>query len=372
MEYLMTYGWALIMIATVVAVLVFVAGSPASTAVFSSSDPAKILLRASSVSETTAEIRLQNATGGKIDITSITPTNYSNCTINTKNPPPQISIGAGSIMELKCTTSAESKGSIRIGYTDYFGLQRTVTINASGTGTSGGNPGEVGLTAYYKFDEGTGTTTTDSSGNGNNGTLLPAPPNGPTWQTTGGCPSGNCIGFDGVNDYIQVGDSDSLDLTNEFTIVLWMKPGNLTQTNKYILSKLGPGDNTYAIIWEYLNDNIEFYSSSYTGSNPRTGSNIPITNTNWHHIVYTYNGSIWAGYRGGENIFSLSRTFSLTTSTGNLFLGHFEGVSTCGGSSCGFNGITDEAKIYNRALTAGEICAVCKEHIPSGGACNCT
>ena len=173
LEYLMTYGWALIMIATVVAVLVFVVGSPASMVVFSSSDPAKILLRASSVSETTAEIRLQNATGGKISITSITPTNYSNCTINNTISPPIIPIGTGSIMELKCTTSAEGKGNIRIEYTDYFGLQRSVTINGSGTGTSGGSSGEAGLTAYYKFDEGTGTTTADSSGTGNNGTLLP-------------------------------------------------------------------------------------------------------------------------------------------------------------------------------------------------------
>lgn len=36
----------------------------------------------------------------------------------------------------------------------------------------------VGLVAYYKFDEGTGTTTADASGNGNNGTFI----NNPTWQ----------------------------------------------------------------------------------------------------------------------------------------------------------------------------------------------
>lgn len=37
----------------------------------------------------------------------------------------------------------------------------------------------TGLVAYYKFDEGTGTTTADASGNGNNGTLI----NNPTWQS---------------------------------------------------------------------------------------------------------------------------------------------------------------------------------------------
>ena len=38
----------------------------------------------------------------------------------------------------------------------------------------------AGLVAYYKFDEGTGTTTADASGNGNNGTLVNS--NGLTWQ----------------------------------------------------------------------------------------------------------------------------------------------------------------------------------------------
>lgn len=37
----------------------------------------------------------------------------------------------------------------------------------------------AGLVAYYKFDEGTGTTTADASGNGNNGILI----NGPSWQS---------------------------------------------------------------------------------------------------------------------------------------------------------------------------------------------
>ncbi len=39
-------------------------------------------------------------------------------------------------------------------------------------------PGSIGFAAYYKFDEGTGTTTADATGNGNNGTLV----NNPTWQ----------------------------------------------------------------------------------------------------------------------------------------------------------------------------------------------
>jgi|GEM_PF-4469528 len=212
---------------------------------------------------------------------------------------------------------------------------------------------DVNLVGYWKFDAQEDVNTIrafDYSGNGNHGQYLNGADNNAQgkWDTNAGF-------FDGTNDYVHVSDSSSLDLTNNFAISLWVKPNDLTQTNRYLLSKLGTSDNTYAIIWEYVGDNLEFYSSSYTGSNPRTGSQIPITNTNWHHIVYTYNGSTWAGYRDGENIFSLSTTFSLTASTQNLLWGTFDGVGTCGGTGCSFGGLIEEAKIYNRALTANEI-----------------
>ena len=96
-----------------------------------------------------------------------------------------------------------------------------------------------------------------------------------------------------------------------------------------------------------------FRSSSYTGDNPRTGSQIPIANTDWHQVAYTYDGSTWAGYRDGENIFSLPRTFSLNASAENLLFGTFNG-----GGSWFFNGIIDEARIYNRALSPAEILAL--------------
>ncbi len=134
LEYVMTYGWVLLLIVTVATMLFFVFSPPVSTTIFSSSDPTKILLRASNVSGTNAEIQLQNVTGGKIQITGITPTNYNNCTINGSTS--SISVGGGNIMKLNCAAQSDNKGSIKIDYTDYAGLQRTVIINAGGT-TSG-------------------------------------------------------------------------------------------------------------------------------------------------------------------------------------------------------------------------------------------
>ena len=72
-----------------------------------------------------------------------------------------------------------------------------------------------GLVGYWAFDEGSGTIAYDSSGFANNGTTT----NGPSW--TNGKVGGG-MEFDGTNDYVDVRDSDSLDITNEITIEFWI------------------------------------------------------------------------------------------------------------------------------------------------------
>ncbi|HEY4478920.1 MAG TPA: hypothetical protein VI981_00990 [Candidatus Paceibacterota bacterium] len=54
---------------------------------------------------------------------------------------------------------------------------------------------DSGLVAHYTFDEGSGTTAGDSSGNGNTGTLTPTT-GGPTW--TSGKVGNGTLQFDGV------------------------------------------------------------------------------------------------------------------------------------------------------------------------------
>ena len=88
-----------------------------------------------------------------------------------------------------------------------------------------------GLVAYWKFDEGSGTTVADSSGNGNTGTLV----NGPLW-TAGRV--GNALFFDGIDDNVTVPDSTSLDLSSSFTLSAWVNPDRLRQSDfRSILAK---------------------------------------------------------------------------------------------------------------------------------------
>ncbi|MBP9854841.1 MAG: LamG domain-containing protein [Candidatus Omnitrophica bacterium] len=227
-----------------------------------------------------------------------------------------------------------------------------------------------GLVAYWKLDEtaanscsGGTNDSCDSSGYRNDGAWAGTATADSTIPTVN-FKNERSVVFDGSNSYVTIPDNNNLDLVNNFTISMWIKPAVLTQSNRYLLSKInGAGsDNSYAILWEYTNNSVEFYTGEYTGDNPRTGSTMAIGDTNWHHVAYTYNGSNWIGYLDSTPIFSLSKTFALVTSTGNLILGDFNGAGTWA-----FNGRIDDLRIYKRALTAGEISALGNGNQPGTG-----
>ncbi|GAG19105.1 unnamed protein product, partial [marine sediment metagenome] len=71
-----------------------------------------------------------------------------------------------------------------------------------------------GLLAHWKFDEGNGTSVSDSSGNGNTGTLSGSP----QWVTGR---IGGAIGLDGDDDYM---DGFSVNLDGVWSITVWAKP----------------------------------------------------------------------------------------------------------------------------------------------------
>ncbi|MCC7569715.1 DUF2341 domain-containing protein, partial [Candidatus Micrarchaeota archaeon] len=92
------------------------------------------------------------------------------------------------------------------------------------------SPGPV---AYWKFDEGTGTTAHDSSGQGSHGTI-----SGATWQSEDMCVSGKCLYFDSTLDHnIAISNNSSLNPSKEITISFWVKRVGEYGTIQRILSK---------------------------------------------------------------------------------------------------------------------------------------
>ncbi|KYK30838.1 MAG: hypothetical protein AYK22_02770 [Thermoplasmatales archaeon SG8-52-3] len=89
------------------------------------------------------------------------------------------------------------------------------------------------IMGIWHFSEGTGTIAYDTSGLDNHGTLFGPPQWIPGLNSTG-------LGFDGIDDYLRVLDSNSLDISEELTVEAWIKP--LEKSEGYI------GDITNSLI----------------------------------------------------------------------------------------------------------------------------
>jgi Concanavalin A-like lectin/glucanases superfamily/Bacterial Ig domain len=201
----------------------------------------------------------------------------------------------------------------------------------------------AGLVAAYSFDEGTGTTAADSSGNGNSGTLI----NGATWSTT--AKFGAAASFDGSNDRIDVADSNTLDLTSGMTLEAWVRPTANSSYRTVVLKEV-PGELAYSL---YAADSdhgalpsgwVRVGSVSHFAAG--TGS-LPLNV--YSHIAVTYNGTALVYYVNGVATGSTAVSGNIQTSSLPLRIGS----NTIWGEY--FQGQIDEVRVYNRALSQSEI-----------------
>ncbi len=145
LEYLMTYGWALVIVATIVGVLIFVALPPTQHVSFSSSNPGKILLKSGSVgADGSVAAVAQNATGGPIEVIFFyTSGDFFGSKLNgvestAITPAVPLEVAAGSELrftEISYIGAGSVDGGINILYTDFADQQRSATISGRGTTT---------------------------------------------------------------------------------------------------------------------------------------------------------------------------------------------------------------------------------------------
>ena len=223
----------------------------------------------------------------------------------------------------------------RVRATDAAGNAGPYSNPATATTGTGGTP--TGLVAAYGFDEGAGGAVADASGNGNTGTITAA-----TWTTAG--KFGKALSFNGTSARVTVAAAPSLDLTNAFTLEGWAFP-IVTQVgwrtlvardvNRYYLMTSSSGTRTPAV------------GGTYTGGQQLYAPN-PLPVNTWTHLAATYDRVTLRLYVNGVQVASRALTTVVATSTAAL---------NVGANSYGeyFNGVIDEVRVYNRALTASEI-----------------
>ena len=215
--------------------------------------------------------------------------------------------------------------------------------------------------ALWHFDEGTGTTLGDSSGNGNNGTLNNFVADDGDWiadSTSEYGGSGGALNFNGdpdgdeVGNYIEAAHDTSLNFgSGDFTIEGWIKTTAETSSDLAIINKCTDLNETG---FHLSLDGLSIHSLKYTllDENDWTllWSDATVNDGNWHYVVVLRDETEIRNYVDGE--------FDLETAISEL-IDISNNVSLLFGKTLGddsfFIGQMDEFRISNRALSADEI-----------------
>jgi hypothetical protein len=196
---------------------------------------------------------------------------------------------------------------------------------------------------------GSGTTWTDLSGNGNNGTLT----NGPTFSSSNG---GNIV-FDGNNDVASFGNILNMGLSS-WTMSCWVK-FNDGSGFAGIMGKTSY--RGYVGRYSFYIDNSTIYSFFQPDVNYLVTTSItPYLDNKFHNLVMTIDRtSMMYFYIDGISVgnplnVAGTSNINLNSSTDNFYIGSYG--SSNGQSPYGFlNGNISQAAIYNRALSGTEV-----------------
>ena len=200
---------------------------------------------------------------------------------------------------------------------------------------------------------GSGTTWTDLSGSGNNGTLV----NGVSYNSG----NGGSLNFNYLDsEYVSFSNASSLQFLNRspYTLSAWVYPTRNPGLNNFTGifdredSSIGSRDGFNVLFLGSSGTDTYFYTERFVaGTNTSVGGvslNQSITVNKWNYIVATYDGTNLTLYRNGA-IYgtSFTSTGNITNATKTLTVG------VRGGQY--FGGNISQAQIYSRALTATEV-----------------
>jgi len=215
-----------------------------------------------------------------------------------------------------------------------LGLVLTSAANAA-------DPSLVGPVGYWPFDEGSGETANDLSGNGNHGTLVA----GPKWVNGR---FGGALEFDGADDQVDLG---SFDLTTDTITYVALVNGSMTggwtpiilgrHVDRQITGMRLNSQSRLCYVWNYASTEAYQWSA---------GPQVPADE--WALVAVTIEPERATAYviTQAQGLQSASNEIPhVSQQTTHLLIG---GDTTM---QYGFRGIIDEVRIYDRALTPDEL-----------------
>ncbi|MBL7077296.1 MAG: hypothetical protein ISS31_07480 [Kiritimatiellae bacterium] len=224
------------------------------------------------------------------------------------------------------------------------------------------------LVSYWKFDDGlTDINTTHAADveERNPGTLegFDSPP---TWTTGVQARVDGALYLDGVDDYVDIPQSASLDIaTNALTFSCWVKmeakPSGIPEPFGGVYASL---EDSYELYQDKGNSELRFKVTATNGHAARPGvPEADLLTGQWHHVVGIYNGDI-GPVSGQASIYLDGKLKDIHTGNGGGGMGLTQWVkagqhATFGqngmGNSHRFSGHVDDVAIWRRALSHGEL-----------------
>jgi len=202
------------------------------------------------------------------------------------------------------------------------------------------------LIAHWAFNEGSDTIAVDISGNENNGVI-----HGCSWINSLALLD-QALQFDGIDDYVEIPDLSSLDITGEaITFTAWLNVA-YSRNPAWIVGK---GASSEDVAW-YVRKDTASFGVSYsirTEGEPATARTIDKSVLiGWTHVAVVYDGTFMKLYINGIVVDSGLKSGPLAQNdapvligSDGILLGHY------------FAGIIDEVKLYDYALTQEELYA---------------
>jgi hypothetical protein len=207
----------------------------------------------------------------------------------------------------------------------------------------------AGLVLYYDFEEDSGTTVLDQSGNGHDGHIE----NGARRTSQGYFDK--AMEFDGIAGNVDLG---ALDMTgHELTITLWLKADDFGTLDARLVSKSTSQaeQDQYWMLSTVHGPRLRFRVKTTEGGTTTLSANsATVAAGQWVHMAAVYDGTRMVIYQDGVEVGSQAKRGALVSApTVPVWIGANPGFP-----NQVFDGLIDEVRIYNRALSPTELHAI--------------
>lgn len=213
-------------------------------------------------------------------------------------------------------------------------------VVTGGAGIAFALPSNTGLVAHWSFDQASGTTLLDDSGNGHTGTLMSTP----TW-TAGRI--NNALKFDGT-DSVSLGNITQINNVPKLTLATWMK-----RNSAGAMVLVGKQTSNQDVAIEAWSDGKVYFQMS-KGSD--TYGTITLNDTAWHHVTMVFDGTLTGNANrlkvyvdGVQKTLTFKGTVPTATTTNTTPFN----IGRMGGDYS--NGLVDDTWLYARALNQAEV-----------------